>query len=230
MSESLKIAVIGDYNFTYYSHQATNLAIDHASLFLEVDISYYWIKIAEAITFKPNHFLQYDGIWFAPGPFENSFFLNGICDNILKSNVPALLTGESFKAFIEVLIAHNNLNPYQEKLVSDNLVSGEQFQKVEIHPLSKEMKKLYESHSNIELSSARFSLYPQLIDALQKDLVDIEANNEFEEPEIISSKTNEFLVACGFCPQISSTRELPHPLVYTFFKACMNIPSKQPKN
>jgi hypothetical protein len=35
MSESLKIAVLGDYNFTYNSHQATNLAIDHASRFLD---------------------------------------------------------------------------------------------------------------------------------------------------------------------------------------------------
>ena len=45
MSESLKIAIIGDYNFTYNSHHATNLSLDHASDFLEIEITYYWIKI-----------------------------------------------------------------------------------------------------------------------------------------------------------------------------------------
>jgi CTP synthase (UTP-ammonia lyase) len=28
-----------------------------------------------------------------------------------------------------------------------------------------------------------------------------------------------FFVGCGFCPQISSTREIPHPMIYTFIKA-----------
>ena len=45
MSISLKIAIIGDYNFTYNSHQATNLALDHSARFLDIEISYYWIKI-----------------------------------------------------------------------------------------------------------------------------------------------------------------------------------------
>ena len=38
MSDTLKIAVIGDYNFTYNSHQATNLALDHAGIFLDITV------------------------------------------------------------------------------------------------------------------------------------------------------------------------------------------------
>src|SRR5574343_487786 len=78
MSHAIKIAIIGDYNFTYNSHQATNLAIDHSGRFLEIDINYYWIKITEAAQYKPQQFEQFDGIWIAPGPFNNIFFLNGI--------------------------------------------------------------------------------------------------------------------------------------------------------
>jgi len=37
MSEALKIAIIGDYNFTYNSHHATNLSLDHAAEFLELN-------------------------------------------------------------------------------------------------------------------------------------------------------------------------------------------------
>ena len=52
MSEALKIAIIGDYNFTFNAHHATNLSLDHSSEFLEVELNYYWIKISEALKHK----------------------------------------------------------------------------------------------------------------------------------------------------------------------------------
>ena len=44
MSDALKIAIIGDYNFTFNAHHATNLSLDHSSEFLEFEINYYWIE------------------------------------------------------------------------------------------------------------------------------------------------------------------------------------------
>jgi CTP synthase (UTP-ammonia lyase) len=221
MGLSLKIAIIGDYNFTYNSHQATNLALDHSSRFLDVELSYYWIKINEAAQIKIQLFEQYDGIWIAPGPFNNPFFLNGILDTILQLNIPVLLTGESFKNLIEVLISRNQLNPNSEKLISDNLVDGQQFERLTIVPHSKEFLQIYQNHNNIELTSSRYSMYPQLIQQLENKLIDVEAYNQFEEPEVISLKSHSFFLACGCCPQISSTRDIAHPLIYTFMKACL---------
>jgi CTP synthase (UTP-ammonia lyase) len=223
MSHTLKIAIIGDYNFTYNSHQATNLAIDHSGRFLEIDINYYWLKINEAAQYKTQQFEQFDGIWIAPGPFNNIFFLNGIIRTISSLSVPVMMTGESIKSFIEVMINSFQLNPNGEKLISDNLVEGNTFERIEIVPHSKEFIQLYENHSTIELTSSRYSLYPQLIDALTSEIIDIEAYNQFEEPEVISLKRHPFFVVCGYCPQISSTRELPHPLIYTFIKAALSI-------
>ena len=217
----LKIAIIGDYNFTYNSHQATNLALDHSARFLDLEISYYWIKINEAAQIKIQLFEQYDGIWVAPGPYKNSFFLNGIIDTVLKLKIPVLLTGESFKSLIEVLVNKNQLNPNGEKLISDNLVDGQQFERLTIVPHSKEFLQIYENHNNIELTSSRYSLYPQLITQLENKLIDVEAYNQFEEPEVISLKDHVFFLACSCCPQISSTREIAHPLIYTFMKACL---------
>lgn len=222
MSESVKIAIIGDYNFTYNSHQATNLAIDHAGRFLEIDINYYWIKISEAIQFKSTYFEQFDGIWIAPGPFSNAFYLNNIIRTISDLEVPVILTGESIKTLIEVLISLYQLNPNGEKLISDNLVDGNQFERIEILPHSKAFIHLYENHSTTELTSSRYSFYPQLLNALIEEIVDVEAYNQFEDPEVISLKGHNFFVACSFCPQISSTRELPHPLIYTFIKAAVS--------
>ena len=68
MSDALKIAIIGDYNFTFNAHHATNLSLDHSSEFLEFEVNYYWIKISEALKHKDVYFDKFDGIWVAPGP------------------------------------------------------------------------------------------------------------------------------------------------------------------
>lgn len=222
MSQSLKIAIVGDYNFTYNSHHATNLAIDHSSHFLEIDVSYYWIKLSEVVKFRTQQFQEYDGIWIAPGPIKNPFFLHGIIREILGRPIPTLITGDGYKILLEVLISTYQLNPRNEKLISENLVDGEQFEKILITPNSKEFIHLYENYSNVELTSTRYSLYPQLIHQLQDNIADIEAYNQFEDPEVISLKNHDFFVGCGFCPQISSTREIPHPIIYTFMKMCLN--------
>ena len=91
MSQSLKIAIIGDYNFTYNYHHATNLAIDHSAQFLDIDVNYYWVKLSEVVGFRPQQFQQYDGIWIAPGPIQNQFFLHGIMKEIIGKNIPTLI-------------------------------------------------------------------------------------------------------------------------------------------
>lgn len=220
MSDALKIAIIGDYNFTFNAHHATNLSLDHSSEFLEVELNYYWIKISEALKHKEGYFNQYDGIWVAPGPIENPFYLNGIFKKISNKNIPVLITGEGFKIFLEHLITQNQLLSQQEKLISENLISGSSFERITIEPRSKTFHQLYENFNNVELSSSRYSLYPQLVEQLELGLVDIEAVNQFEDPEIISLRKSDFFVSCAFCPQISSTRDIPHPIIYTFLKMC----------
>jgi CTP synthase (UTP-ammonia lyase) len=218
MSDALKIAIIGDYNFTFNAHHATNLSLDHSSEFLEFEVNYYWIKISEALKHKDVYFDKFDGIWVAPGPIENAFFLNGVFKKIANKKIPVLITGEGFKVFLEYLITQNKLVPNQGKLVSENLVSGNSFERITIEPKSKAFKKLYENFNTVELTSSRFSLYPQLVDQLESGLVDVEAVNHFNDPEVISLRQHEFFLSCAFCPQISSTRDIPHPIIYTFLK------------
>ena len=51
---AIKIAIIGDFNFAYNAHHATNLSLDHSSNFLEEEINYYWIRPSELLSFKKN--------------------------------------------------------------------------------------------------------------------------------------------------------------------------------
>jgi len=217
--DPLKIAIIGDYNFTFNAHHATNLSLDHAATFLDIDINYYWIRVNDAAHFKAATFAQYDAFWIAPGPYQNPFFLNGIFKRLVEFAKPVLITGESFKLVMEYLIASNNLNIGGEKLISENLSTGPYFEQIEIIPNSRVFAKLYENFTTTELSAARYSLYPKLLNDLSADWIDIEAKNQFDDPEIISFKGLPFFVACAFYPQVSSTRDIPHPIIYTFLKS-----------
>jgi CTP synthase (UTP-ammonia lyase) len=216
MADRLKIAIIGDFNFTYNSHHATNLAIEHSKNLLDIEVNTYWLRIHEAASLKQNQFSTYDGLFVAPGPFENVFFLSGVLDAAIQSGIPMLITGDAYKVFVEILIAHNNLKANNEKLISDNLSPTDSFERIEVTPHSKELDKLYNGLSRIELSSSRFSLYPQLLNYLQKDVLDIEGVNQFDDPEIVSLKNHNFCIASMSLPQICSTREMPHPLISSF--------------
>jgi CTP synthase (UTP-ammonia lyase) len=216
MADALKIAILGDYNFTYNTHHATNMAIDHSKNLLEIDANYYWVRTQEAASFKEDDFTIYDGFWVAPGPFENEFMLHGVIRKLLSLKIPTFITGDAYKTFIEVLISFYNLNPNNEKLISDNLSQNNQFEKIEVHPYSSELKKMYMSQSRIELTCARYALYPQLLTHLTNEWIDIEAYNQYEDPEIISLKNHPFCVASMSKPQICSTREMPHPLISSF--------------
>ena len=57
---------------------------------------------------------------------------------------------------------------------------------------------------------------------LKNKFIDIEALNQFDDPEIISLKNHPFFISCAFCPQISSTRDIPHPIIYTFLKMAVS--------
>lgn len=216
MADRLKIAIIGDFNFTYNSHHATNLAIEHSKNLLELEMNTYWLRIHEAANMKQSQFSGYDGLFVAPGPFENVFFLSGVLDAAIQSGVPILITGDAYKVFIELLIAQNNLNSNNEKLISDNLSPADRFERIEVMPLSKELEKMYNGISRVELSSSRFSLYPQLLNYLKQDVVDIEGVNQFDDPEIVSLKNHLFCIASMSLPQVCSTREMPHPLISSF--------------
>lgn len=216
MAGRLKIAIIGDFNFTYNSHHATNLAIEHSKNLLEIEVNTYWLRINEAASIKTGNYSKYDGLLVAPGPYENIFFLSNIIDSCIKSGLPTLLTGDAFKVFVELLIAHNNLNINNEKLISENLSSTDNFERIEVHPVSKNLRKLYNELPRVELSSSRYSLYPQLLQYLEREVIDVEGINQFDDPEIISLKNYNFCVATMSLPQICSTREMPHPLISAF--------------
>ena len=218
---AIKIAIIGDFNFAYNAHHATNLSLDHSSNFLEEEINYYWIRPSELLSFKKNELLDYDGVWLAPVPYLNEFYFSGAVKEVINSKLPALVTGEGFYHVIDYYVKQYSLNPRNEKVISDNLVSGNQFDSVQIAPVGSFGTKIYSTHNSIELTSTRFSVYPNLVEVLRDDFIYVDAKDQFDEVQLFRLADRLDIIVAMYLPQISSTRDLPHPIINAFVRACL---------
>jgi CTP synthase (UTP-ammonia lyase) len=218
---AIKIAIIGDFNFAYNAHHATNLSLDHAANFFEEEINYYWIRPSELLSFKKDELSDYDGVWLAPGPYLNEFYYSGAVKVVLNTKLPTLVTGDGFYHVIDYYVKQFSLNPRNEKVISDNLVSGNQFDSIQINPIGAFGKKIYNTHNPLELTSTKFSVYPNLVSILENDFISIEAKDQFDEVQLFRIVDRQDFIVSMYLPQISSTRDIPHPIVNAFVRKCM---------
>ncbi|MFA5575197.1 MAG: hypothetical protein WC994_09135 [Brumimicrobium sp.] len=223
MLKPIRIAIVGDYNYTSAAHQSTNLAIGHAAEKLEIEVDYFWIRLYEAIELKNSDLKNYDGVWFAPNPFNNLFFLDEILDKTLDANIPIFITGMGFRRFIKALVRKFHLNPNNEKTITENLLPDKltKFEEFEIKTLRKTISAFYGNQPQNELSNVQYSIYPDFLPDLC-EIVDIEAINQYEDPTIISLKGRPFCVATMTLPQLTSIKDHPHPLISGFLNFIRN--------
>lgn len=222
MDETLRIAIIGDYNFAYNSHNATNQALQHAEEVLDQPINFYWLNEKECCEQIDTFYQNYDGIIIAPGPYRQPFYFNSIITNLLDKNVPVLGTGDCFKLLVEAYFAKRGFDTSREKIISDNLIEGNQFTGINLDKFTDEFEKLYLNKGSVEYSSSRYSILPQYSDYLTEDF-EIGARNQYFDPEILKSKKHDFFLFTMFCPQILSTSDMPHPIFTYFVKSVRRI-------
>ncbi|MDU1084357.1 MAG: hypothetical protein E7A34_08220, partial [Leclercia adecarboxylata] len=71
VKNTLRIALVGDYNPDVLAHQAIPLAIDDAAAVLEVTADYDWLATTELTS--PEDLVGYDAIWLVPAsPYKNA--------------------------------------------------------------------------------------------------------------------------------------------------------------
>ena len=70
VKDTLRIALVGDYNAGITAHQAIPLAIDDAAAVLELVADYDWLSSTEITS--TEDLVGYDAIWVVPGsPYKN---------------------------------------------------------------------------------------------------------------------------------------------------------------
>lgn len=223
MEKTLRIAIVGDYNFAYHSHNATNKALQHSEKVLDQPINFYWINEEEFCGIESTELsMSYDGFLIAPGPYRKPMYFNTILKTLESLDVPVLGTGEIFNLCVKNHFELKGYNINTEKIISDNLLNGNQFTEVKLEKFSSEYEKIYIHKSGIEYSSSRYSILPQYSDILAEDF-EIGARNQYFDPEIIKLKSHPFFMFTMFCPQIISTQDIPHPVITYFIKNIIRI-------
>lgn len=70
VKDTLRIALVGDYNHDVVAHQAIPLAIDDASAVLEITADYDWLATSDITS--SDDLVGYDAIWVVPAsPYKN---------------------------------------------------------------------------------------------------------------------------------------------------------------
>jgi len=223
MEKTIRIAVLGTYNFAYHSHNATNKAIQHCEKILNHHINFYWLNEVEFCEYKVEEIIEkFDGVYIAPGPFLHPFYFNAIFKTLLKIDIPVFGSGEVYRLLIQFHFENNGYDLKEEQIISDNLIDGNHFTQVSLDKFSSECEKIYIHRGGSEYTSSRYSILPHYSDVLAKEF-EIGARNQYFDPEIIKLKAHPFFLFTMFCPQIMSTEDIPHPIITYFIKNVIRI-------
>jgi len=240
---AVRIGILGDFNPDFRSHHAINHSLDHAANNLGLPIESEWLPTPSLTESSAEERLTaFDALWASPGSPYKSFdgMLKGI-EFARTRNWPFLGTcGGLQYAFIE--FARNVLGIADADSAENNSSS----KNIIIYPVACAVPnrqgnapKLSGMVPEIRLRPGSYlqSFYGKDKQTVTEEFFcNFEVNPEFEwaameagfpvvargpqgDVRAIESPAHRFFVATLFQPQLSSTKENPHPLILAFIQA-----------
>lgn len=251
MADSVRIAILGDFNAELRSHHATNDALQHAAHKLGLKVESEWVPTPSLGENGAEKKLEsFDGLLASPGSPYKSFegMLKGI-EFARRRDWPFLGTCGGFQyAFIE--FARNVLNIKDADSAENNSSS----KNIIIYPVACAVPdrkgnapKLSGAVPEIRLRPGSYlqSFYGKDKETVTEEFFcNFEINPEFEwatmeagfpvvargpqgEIRAIESPTHRFFIATLFQPQLSSKDRKPHPLMLAFVQAAADWGKKK---
>jgi CTP synthase (UTP-ammonia lyase) len=238
VTEAVRIGILGDFNPEFRSHHATNDALQHSAHKLQIKVESSWLPTPSLIDAGAAHKLDsFDGLWASAGSPYKSFdgMLAGI-EFARVHNRPFLATCGGFQ-YTLIECARNVIG------VADATTAEEdpKAKNIVIYPVAcavpnrnKNAPKLSGKVNQIRLRPGSYlaSYYAQ--ETIEEEFFcNYEMNPEFEwmameagfpivarganeECRAIESPAHLFYIATLFQPQLTSTKDKPHPLVTAF--------------
>ena len=72
MSGTIRIGIIGDFDFKRPSHKATNEALNHCADYLGISLELQWLPTESLEKDVDKSISNFDGLWCAPGsPYKS---------------------------------------------------------------------------------------------------------------------------------------------------------------
>lgn len=230
VKNTLRIALVGDYNPDVLAHQAIPLAIDDAAAVLDITADYDWLATTELTS--PEDLVGYDAIWLVPAsPYINAQAAFIAARYARENSVPFLGTCGGFQhALIEY--ARNALG-WQDAAHAETDTEG----RMVIAPLTcslVEQSDTIELRANTLIAKAygleeieegyhcNYGVSPEFAQELEKGDMRVtgwDAQGEIRAVELV---THPFFIATLFQHERAALAGRPAPLVHALLRAAQN--------
>ncbi len=230
VKNTLRIALVGDYNPDVLAHQAIPLAIDDAAAVLEVTADYDWLATTELTS--PEDLVGYDAIWLVPAsPYKNADAAFIAARYARENSVPFLGTCGGFQhALIEYA---RNVLGWQDAAHAETDTEG----RMVIAPLTcslVEQSDAIELRANTLIARAygqeeieegyhcNYGVSPEFAKELEKGDMRVtgwDAQGEIRAVELV---THPFFIATLFQHERAALAGRPAPLVQSLLRAALN--------
>jgi len=230
VKNTLRIALVGDYNPDVLAHQAIPLAIDDAAAVLEVTADYDWLATTELTS--PEDLVGYDAIWLVPAsPYKNAAGAFIAARYARENSVPFLGTCGGFQhALIEYA---RNVLGWQDAAHAETDTEG----RMVIAPLTcslVEQSDAIELRANTLIARAygqeeieegyhcNYGVSPEFAQELEKGDMRVtgwDAQGEIRAVELV---THPFFIATLFQHERAALAGRPAPLVQALLRAALN--------
>jgi CTP synthase (UTP-ammonia lyase) len=238
VSESIRIGILGDFNPEFRSHHATNDSLEHAAQKLQIKIDSEWIPTPSLL--DPNAAAKldpFDGFWASAGSPYKSFdgMLKGI-EFARTHDRPFLGTCGGFQyALIECarnVLGVTDATTAEEDPNAKNIViypvacavpnraanapklSGV-VPEIRLRPGSY-LASFYGKETAEEEFFCNYELNPEFEWMAMEAGFPVVARGANEECRAIESPAHLFFIATLFQPQLTSTKDNPHPLIVAY--------------
>lgn len=224
----VSVAILGEHNREAETHRATDAALVHSALALDVALEPHWISSAEV---DATILSDIDGILIAPGPPHTSVqrTLEAIRFGREKM-VPTLGTCGGFQLIILELArhllampdaAHAEYDPDSPTAVITPSVCSLRGQRLPIRIEPDSLAgTLYGTSSAEEMYYCSYGINPMFVESLQAAPLRISGEDDDGEIRIIELINHPFFLGTLFVPQALSLPDQPHPVITGFVQAC----------
>jgi len=226
VKDTLRIALVGDYNHDVVAHQAIPLAIDDAAAVLEITADYDWLATSEIKS--RDDLVGYDAIWVVPAsPYKNPEGAFIAIQYARENAIPFLGTCGGFQhAIIEYArnvmgvgdAAHQETDSAGRMVIvplSCSLV--EQEAEVELRPNTL-IARAYGREKISEGYHCNYGISPDFAAELEKSDMRVTAWDEDGEIRAVELSNHPFFVATLFQHERNALAGRPVPLVQAMLK------------
>lgn len=230
VKNTLRIALVGDYNPDVLAHQAIPLAIDDAAAVLDITADYDWLATTELTS--PEDLVGYDAIWLVPAsPYKNVDAAFIAARYARENSVPFLGTCGGFQhALIEYA---RNVLGWQDAAHAETDTEG----RMVIAPLTcslVEQSDTIELRANTLIAKAygqeeieegyhcNYGVSPEFAQELEKGDMRVtgwDAQGEIRAVELVK---HPFFIATLFQHERAALAGRPAPLVHALLRAAQN--------